>query len=244
MTLDVVIMAGGLGKRMNSSRPKVLHLLKEKPLIVHVLENALKLNPKKILIIVGKFKDIIKKELEKYFEIDKFEFVNQELALGTGNAIQCAMPHLSKNRKILILSGDVPLLKYETMEMLLLDDEATIMVTKYENPKGYGRIIKDENEEFKKICEEGDCNEYEKKIKLVNAGVYCINSNILCDYLPQLKSNNNQNEYYLTDVFEQIKKNQKIKLIELSESKNNELLGVNTIEELEELEKLFIKNLE
>ena len=111
--INIIIMAGGLGKRMNSSLPKVLHLINNKPMIVNIIETVLMLNLNQIFIIVGKFKDIIQTTIEKYIVSDLIEYVIQEEPLGTGHAIQCCYNNLllNHNLKTLILSGDVPLIK-------------------------------------------------------------------------------------------------------------------------------------
>ena len=215
----VLIMAGGLGKRMNSELPKVLHLLKEKPLIVHVIETALKINPIKIGIIVGKYREIIQTTINKYLkDTSKIEYIIQPDALGTGHAIMCCKDFLSiyKNSSVTILSGDVPLIKSETLERLntsLNKSHAAILINKLDNPTGYGRIIID-NKQFVKIVEEKDCSKEERKVDLVNS---------------------KQNEYYLTDIFNFIDK----KFIDLLYLENKyEVMGVNTPEQLMSLEQL------
>ena len=232
--LDIIIMAGGLGKRMNSNMPKILHLLDDKPLLVHVLINANQLLPQNIYLVVGKYKNVIKEVLELYLNIDNVTFVEQEEPLGTGHAVQCVMPHLidSKN-KVLILSGDVPFLSTKTLHYLFIPSKVCIMSADIDNPTGYGRIIK-ENDRFVKIVEEKDCSESEKKIKTINTGVYSIDANILCKYLPQLNNDNAQNEYYLTDLFAMI--NEEVEVIHLHKSKNFEISGVNTKQQLKDLE--------
>lgn len=234
----VLIMAGGLGKRMNSELPKVLHLLKEKPLIVHVIESALKINPIKIGIIVGKYKNIIEMTINQYLkDISKIEYIIQEKALGTGHAIMCCKDFLSnyKNSSVTILSGDVPLIKSDTLERLntsLNKCEATILINKLENPIGYGRIIID-NEQFVKIVEEKDCNDKERKVDLVNSGIYSFKTEPILNNISKINNNNKQNEYYLTDIFNFIDK----KLIDLVHLENKyEVMGVNTSEQLKELE--------
>lgn len=245
--LNVIIMAGGLGKRMESTIPKVLHVILDKPMIVHVIEESIKLNPDKIIIVVGKYKDIIDKTIRDYIDLDNLPilFVNQPEALGTGHAIQCCMNELNKilTKTTLILSGDVPLLKYETMyELIQNTNKVKIMTTELENSSGYGRII-ESNYEFLKIKEEKDCLPEEKLIKKINCGIYSFNTEILCKYLPYLNNNNSQNEYYLTDIIEIIKMNEKIKvdMFNIPNNKHHEIMGINTKEQLLELEK-FMKN--
>ena len=238
-------MAGGLGKRMNSKIPKVLHQILNKPMLVRVIEQARLLLPYKILIIVEKYKDIIIKTLEKHIIIDEnIIFINQPEALGTGHAIQCCIPELIKykNSTTIILSGDVPLLRADTLrDFLQYFNIVKLITTLLDDPNGYGRIIEDKNI-FNKIVEEKDCNLEEKNIKKVNCGIYAFNSEILCKYLPFLTNNNSQKEYYLTDIIEIIKKNENITvdLFTISKEKQYQVIGVNTIEQLYQLELMII----
>tara|TARA_R110002073_G_scaffold217844_3_gene378130 strand:+ start:8281 stop:9963 length:1683 start_codon:yes stop_codon:yes gene_type:complete len=236
----VLIMAGGLGKRMNSELPKVLHLLKEKPLIVHVIETALKINPIKIGIIVGKYREIIEVTINQYLkDTCKIEYIIQPDALGTGHAIMCCKDFLFnyKNSSVTILSGDVPLIKSDTLEKLnnyLDKSDAVILINKLENPIGYGRIIT-HDEEFIKIVEEKDCNDIERKVDFVNSGIYSFKTETILNNISKITNNNKQNEYYLTDIFNFIDK----KLIHLIYLENKyEVMGVNTPEQLMSLEQL------
>jgi bifunctional N-acetylglucosamine-1-phosphate-uridyltransferase/glucosamine-1-phosphate-acetyltransferase GlmU-like protein len=223
MSKIVLIMAGGLGKRMNSDLPKVLHLLNNKPLIVHIIETAVKINPEKIGIIVGKYRQIIQKTINKYVsDNSKIEYINQPEALGTGHAILCCKPFLSKYSDlcVTILSGDVPLITSQTLERLnnsLLENGSALLVNKLENPFGYGRIkTKDE-----------------RKIDLVNSGIYCFKNNILLSNIEKINNNNKQNEYYLTDIFNFINRKN---IILINTENNYEVMGINNPEQLKELE--------
>tara|TARA_Y100000389_G_scaffold39087_1_gene33478 strand:+ start:3890 stop:4651 length:762 start_codon:yes stop_codon:yes gene_type:complete len=240
----ILILAGGLGKRMNSELPKVLHLLKNKPLLVHVIETSLQLNPAKIGIIVGKYKNIIETTVNKYIadvHSSKIEYIIQPEALGTGHAIMCCKEFLSnnasENTQVTILSGDVPLIRSNTLKKLsktLSEHEATILVNKLNDPYGYGRIITDKDKDtFIKIVEEKDCNDEEKKVKIVNSGIYALKCNTIVDNIEKITNNNNQKEYYLTDIFNFID-NQNITLHYLDNI--YEVMGVNTPEQLKLLE--------
>ena len=241
--LHVLILAGGLGKRMQSDLPKVLHKLMGKPMLVRVIETAFSLSPEKIFLIVGKYEPVIRETLTKYISLDNIIFVNQREALGTGHAVQCALPQLNtlpKNDKVLILSGDVPLLKENTMKSMFSSNHlVNLLTTLYDDPHGYGRIITNKSGDFLKITEEKDCNDEERKIQVINAGVYSFEIDLLCNYLPKITNDNAQQEYYLTDIFEIILENEnmEIGLVELPKERSLELIGINTKEQLEELER-------
>ncbi len=257
--LVVVIMAGGLGKRMESNLPKVLHNVHEKPMLVRILETLRIFHNSyypihKILIVVGKFRDVIKSTLEKYLNIEDLVFIDQLNPMGTGHALQCCKNELLKEEydcsNTLILSGDVPLITPDTMFNMVCNVKyVRIMTTILNNPIGYGRIVEvisnydnfGDEPIFHKIVEDKDCTRDEKEIRKVNCGVYVINTDLLCSYLPFLTNNNAQNEYYLTDIIEIIKKNVdvNIEMYEVPKDKQYEIMGVNTKDQLKELEALF-----
>jgi len=235
-------MAGGLGKRMESDLPKVLHKILDKPMIVHVIEESIKLCPKKILIVVGIYYEIIKETISKYIQQDiPIKYIYQPQSLGTGHAIQCCVDELKLDQQTttLILSGDVPFLKYDTMSNIINTNTVKIGITELENSFGYGRIILNDSN-FEKIVEEKDCSAEEEKIKLVNCGIYAFNTAILCKYLHHLSNNNSQKEYYLTDIIEIIKinENKKIELCVIEKEKHYQIMGINTKNQLLELERL------
>jgi UDP-N-acetylglucosamine diphosphorylase/glucosamine-1-phosphate N-acetyltransferase len=244
----VIILAGGLGKRMNSHLPKVLHQIAGEPMIVHIIKQALLLSPQKILIVVGKYKSIIQETIQSFIQYDNtIEFVFQEEALGTGHAIQCCVHSLSdySHSKVLVLSGDVPLLKSSTMSQLISEMEcpANILVTKIENPTGYGRIVENTNQI--EIVEEKDCSPEQRKIQKINGGIYAFQkASILAKYIKMLKNDNSQKEYYLTDVIKFIQEgeNTPVKLFELPLEKQVEIFGVNTPEQLRICELEICKN--
>ena len=244
----IIIMAGGLGKRMNSDLPKVLHKIKNKPMIVHILETSLKLNVHKIGIVVGKFNTIIKNTISEYISqemIDsKIQYIMQNEPLGTGHAILCCKNFLSKMpeyiNNICILSGDVPLISCTTInELLNTTQYSKILIANLSEPYGYGRI-KTQNNKIIKIIEEKDCNENEKKISFINSGIYTFNTKILLHYIDKLTNNNNSKEYYLTQIFELISKdNINIDYSIIKDIK--EISGINTQEQLIILENYMQK---
>jgi len=236
----IIIMAGGLGKRMKSDLPKVLHKINGKPLLLNVIQESMLLDPLKILIVVGYYRNVIEQTLSQYISIDNIEFIMQHEALGTGHAIQCCRAELLKytDTNVIILSGDTPLLKSSTIKEILFDfHKVKIVTTIMKNPYGYGRII-ETNGMFDKIVEEKDCTVEEQIVKRVNCGIYAFDTQILCKYLPLLTNKNAQGEYYLTDVVEIIKMNEDIHidLYDICDDKQIEVMGVNTIEQLHALE--------
>ena len=243
----VILMAGGLGKRMQSETPKVLHRIRGLPMIVHLLLTIKQLQYPitKIMIVVGKYRPIIEKTIFKYVDADKIQFINQREPLGTGHAIQCCRDELllhPPSTNVLILSGDVPLLTPATMEKML-DDLKTvrILTTKLDDPRGYGRIIRDEEGKFHSIVEEKDATDVQRAIQYINGGIYAVNCGLLCRYLPLIQNHNEQREYYLTDIVEIIKKNEgvEVEMMEMDKSGQREMLGVNTPEELEHLNQIY-----
>ena len=247
-----IIMAGGLGKRMGSNVPKVLHKLGGIPMLCHILIKLKVLsniaNIRKILIVVGKFKDLIKAELDKHPNLPDYEFVIQDEPLGTGHALQCCIPELSvyPNSETLILSGDVPLIRPYTMNRLIaIPSPVKIITAKVKEPSGYGRIVRN-GDYFDKIVEHKDCNKCELDINEINSGIYVINTEYLCKHLPSLKNNNSQKEYYLTDIIQIIKNEEHVCVgtYEMPEKDQYETSGVNTLEQLKELEKILLKQLD
>ena len=250
--LVAIIMAGGLGKRMNSDLPKVLHKIAGVPMICHILTKLTELSSVKpsVMIVVGKYKQIIEETINDFlqekdlqFLIEKIQYIDQIEPMGTGHAIQCCRSELLKyqNANVLILSGDVPLISSQLiMKMVTNLNTIRITVTCLENSTGYGRIVEKDGK-FDKIVEEKDCNAEQKTIQKVNCGLYAVDCNTLCRYLPYLKNNNSQNEYYLTDIIEIIKCEELIdvEMCEISKESQHEIMGVNTIQQLEELEKLL-----
>lgn len=247
--LVVIIMAGGLGTRMESNIPKVIHKLKGIPMINHILHNIQKLGNiielKQILIVVGKYKDQIKEEIEKFVNTQIITYVTQHEALGTGHAIQCCMNELNKypNSNTLILSGDVPVFSTNSMFNLVNNlDKVRITTITNNNPTGYGRIVMNNNK-FVRIVEHNDCTPEQLSILKVNCGIYAFNTEILCKWLPHITNNNKKEEYYLTDIVEIIKnkENTEIQLYDLPIEKMIEVIGVNTIAQLNELNNLIKK---
>uniref|UniRef100_A0A6C0BTH1 UDP-N-acetylglucosamine diphosphorylase n=1 Tax=viral metagenome TaxID=1070528 RepID=A0A6C0BTH1_9ZZZZ len=237
----IIIMAGGNGTRMKSSLPKVLHKVDGIPMIVKIIHEALLLSPRKIFIVVGRHRLLIENNIKEHIDITNIHFVDQLNPLGTGHAIMTCRKYLIKYNysDVLILSGDVPCITSNTMNKMFRNmHKCKIAVFEKENPHGYGRIIT-KNSKFVKIVEELDASNEEKKVNIVNCGLYCFDSVTLCKYLPFLKNNNKKGEYYLTDIIEIIKKYEQINIdmYNIPLVKYIEVTGVNTPEELSEINK-------
>jgi bifunctional UDP-N-acetylglucosamine pyrophosphorylase/glucosamine-1-phosphate N-acetyltransferase len=199
----VAILAAGRGTRMKSDLPKVCHTLGSLSLVERVLNSCLLLEPSRLLVIVGYQSERVKKSLEAYSDL---EFVEQTEQLGTGHAVQQLLPHLDGfTGDLLIMNGDVPLLRTSTIQQLLEthkahQNAATLLTAQLPNPQGYGRVFCDGQNLLKQIVEDRDCTPAQKQNRRINAGVYCFNWPQLEKVLPQLEANNEQQEYYLTDV--------------------------------------------
>jgi UDP-N-acetylglucosamine diphosphorylase/glucosamine-1-phosphate N-acetyltransferase len=243
--LATVILAAGKGKRMkNPDKSKVMHKLLNKPIIEYVVELAHKIHSDKIIVIVGHQKKSVIDFLENKFRSDKIKFAHQDVQLGTGHAVMQTESGLTVfDGEVLILSGDVPLLEYKTVdEFLKFHSEggfsASLISAHFEDPSGYGRIIRNASGDFIDIKEEKDSTEEQKKIKEINSGIYLVDNKKLFDALKTLSSDNSQGEYYLTDIFRDFI-SKKYKIGAMPVNNTLEITGVNTIEQLTEMENLI-----
>jgi bifunctional UDP-N-acetylglucosamine pyrophosphorylase/glucosamine-1-phosphate N-acetyltransferase len=208
--LNVLVLAAGLGTRMRSDMAKVLHRLDGRPLVNHVVRTAAALAPKKVFIVVGHQADEVRKIVTAELGEDvSVEFVVQERQIGTGDAVNVARPHLENDEsEVLILSGDVPMIRPETLAALVQKHRAhrgrgascTILSVKLADPTGYGRIVRDSQGIFSRIVEQRDASPEEQEIKEINSGIYCFDTVELFRALSHIKNHNAQGEYYLTDV--------------------------------------------
>ena len=240
MDTHAIIMAGGEGKRMQSSIPKVLHNVAGEPMILRILKKVQQLNVVKIYIVCGKALDQIQTAVEQYFEGDNnVVFVHQPVAKGTGDAIRQCLPFLpNKEVNVLILNGDTPLIDV-SLDMFVTSPVPALMVTELDNPYGNGRILTDVGGKFKRIVEEKDATLVEKTINLVNCGAYYISCRDLQSYIPLLSCNNAQKEYYLTDICEFIKDN--LHLVQIPKYIQYELINVNSPLDLANAERQVIQ---
>tara|TARA_Y100000590_G_C15651932_1_gene989115 strand:+ start:408 stop:1139 length:732 start_codon:yes stop_codon:yes gene_type:complete len=234
-SLNICILAAGKGTRMNSDLPKVLHKINNKPIIHFVIEKSLLLSPNQTILIIGYKNELVKQSVENF----DISFAYQNEQKGTAHAIEQCMDYLKLCKgNTLVLSGDVPLISIKTLKKLINIHNknhslASILTAHIEDPSGYGRIIRDNNYSFKKIVEHKDASVDELKINEINSGIYIFNTEILCKNISLIKNNNNQGEYYLTDIFDFINN----KDVSTYKTPNiDEINGINTIEQLENIE--------
>lgn len=199
--LYALILAAGEGKRMHSTLPKVLHSICGKPMLAYILSSAVELTSE-VAIIVGHGASHVRKNFG-----EQWSYLLQKEQFGTGHAVLQSFNYLPDRGMVLILCGDTPLLTADHLRPLVtacLRSKAAVGTTVLDNPGGYGRIVRDQNGAVKAIVEDRDADETTKKIKEINTGTYCLDIELLKKYLPLLKSENSQGEYYLTDLIEMI----------------------------------------
>jgi bifunctional UDP-N-acetylglucosamine pyrophosphorylase / glucosamine-1-phosphate N-acetyltransferase len=221
----VAILAAGRGTRMKSNLPKVLHSLGGRSLIERVIDSVKPLSPTQQMVIVGYQAAEVKAAMHS---IPDLEFVEQTVQLGTGHAIQQLLPHLQGyTGDLLVLYGDVPLLRTETLKNLLQTHQenqnaATILTAYLNNPKGYGRVFCNGENIVQQIIEDRDCTPDQKQNNRINAGIYCFRWQDLAKVLPHLQTNNSQKEYYLTDAVGLL---EPVMAVDLED--DQEILGIN-----------------
>ena len=234
-----IIMAAGKGTRMKSKKSKLVHKIYGKELIKRVADLAKEVGSDEIVTVVGHLKEEIENVLG-----DTVQYAYQDDLLGTGHALMQATPFLeNKKGKVIILYGDVPIIRKETLENLIIKsiknkEYATLLTAIYENPTGYGRIIRDEGGNIKAIVEEKDANMFEKEIKEINSGIYCFDIEELLSAIKLIKPDNAQGEYYLTDVIK-IMNDKGLKTGAVIVEDNTEILGVNDRAQLELLTRVL-----
>ena len=234
-----VIMAAGKGTRMKSEKSKLVHKIYDKELVKRVADVAKEVGSDEVVAVVGYLKEQVIDVLG-----NSVEYAYQEELLGTGHAVMQATKYLEgKKGKAIILYGDVPIIRKETLINLVTKsyknkEYATLLTAIYENPTGYGRIIRDEGGNIKAIVEEKDANMYEKGIKEINSGIYCFDIEELLAALKLIKPDNAQGEYYLTDVIK-IMNDKGLKTGAVIVDDNTEILGVNDRAQLELLTRVL-----
>jgi bifunctional UDP-N-acetylglucosamine pyrophosphorylase/glucosamine-1-phosphate N-acetyltransferase len=198
MALEIVVLAAGQGKRMRSQLPKVLHPLAGKPLLAHVLDTARGLSARKVVVVHGHGADAVKQA----FANAPVDWVLQAEQLGTAHAVMQAMPRVSADADVIILYGDVPLVRPATLKRLLdaARDGLAVLTADLDDPLAYGRVVRDASGRVKRIVELRDANEAERAIREINAGFYAVSAKRLAGWLKKIDNRNAQKEYYLTDL--------------------------------------------
>ena len=234
-----VVMAAGKGTRMKSNKSKLVHQIYGKELVTRVVETAKKADVNEIIAVVG-----YKKEQVQAVLGDSVKYAYQEEMLGTGHAVMQTVKYLEGRKgKVVVLNGDVPILRPETLKNLIQKsiknkEYATLLTAIYDNPTGYGRIIRDEGGNIKGIVEQKDATEEQREIQEINAGIYCFDIEELLLALREIKPNNAQGEYYLTDVIK-IMNDKGLKTGAVIVEDNTEILGVNDRLQLEMLTRIL-----
>ena len=234
-----IVMAAGKGTRMKSKKSKLVQKIYGKEIVKRAVENAEKAGVKEIVAVVGYMKEEVMAVLG-----ENVKYAFQEEMLGTGHAVMQAKEYLKgKKGKVLVLNGDVPLIRPETLNKLIEKsmenkEYATLLTAIYDNPTGYGRIVRDEGGNIEAVVEEKDTTPSQKEIKEINAGIYCFDIEELLDALEKIKPNNAQGEYYLTDVV-QIMNEKGLKTGAVIVEDNTEILGINDRIQLEMLTKVL-----
>ena len=241
-----VIMAAGKGKRMlNPELPKVLYQVDGRPMIDYVVALALRIDSLKTIVVVRHQRDSVVEHVSSQFG-PRVTFVEQREQFGTGHAVLQTESELEGFQgDVLVLSGDVPLLREKTLMGMIEEHRtsravATILTADIPNPSGYGRILRQEDGSVRRIVEDRDASESERAVKEINSGIYVFEKVELFKALRNLRSHNVQNEYYLTDVFERFW-NEKLKVLAVKVHDCNEVRGVNTVDELRQAQEAYLK---
>jgi bifunctional UDP-N-acetylglucosamine pyrophosphorylase/glucosamine-1-phosphate N-acetyltransferase len=236
MPLEVIVLAAGLGKRMHSDLPKVLQPLAGRPLLAHVLDTARALSPRKILVVHGHGADRVR---AAFGEAKGIEWVLQAEQLGTGHAVQQAASRLGADADVLILYGDVPLVRADTLKQLLDSAKSGVAVLTVElaDPTGYGRVVRDASGGVQKIVEHKDASREQQALREVNAGFYALSARRLAAWLPKLRNDNAQKEYYLTDIVK-LAVGEGVPVAAVKAADQWEAAGVNSKKELAALERV------
>ncbi len=238
--MQIVILAAGQGKRMNSRLPKVLQPLAARPLLGHVVTTSRSLGPRTLCVVYGHGGDQVRAALDA----PDIVWAEQAQQLGTGHAVQQAMPMLGDEGAVLVLYGDVPLIQAQTLRDLLDAAEGSrvaLLTVTLADPTGYGRIMRDLNGKILSIVEEKDASGGIRAIREVNTGILCAPARLLRDWLARLRNDNAQGEFYLTDVIEMAVQDG-VEVVARQPAHEWEVLGVNNKVQLAELERIHQRN--
>ncbi len=236
--LNIVILAAGLGKRMHSALPKVLHPLAGKPLLGHVLDTAHSLSPQRICVVYGHGGEAVPQAIDD----ESLTWVQQTPQLGTGHALMQALPHLNSTGMTLVLYGDVPLTTIETLRRLIAtagSKDFALLTVELADPAGYGRIVRnDETGGITAIVEEKDASKVQRQIREINTGIMAIPNQYLHGWLHKLENKNAQKEYYLTDIVAMAVKDG-VKVEAAQPAYDWETIGINSKTQLAALERIY-----
>lgn len=237
MKTDVVILAAGQGSRMKSALPKVMHTLAGKPMLQHVIDSARQLQPQGLHVVIGHEGE----QVEQAMANQDLSFVWQREQLGTGHAVAQAMPNIDQESVVLVLYGDVPLTRPDTLEKLTqiaAQGDLGLLTVTLEDPTGYGRIIRNAVGDVVAIVEHKDATEQEQLVREVNTGILALPSAALHEWLPRLSSDNAQGEYYLTDVIAMAAE-EGMRVRAIQPEAEQEVQGVNNRMQLAQLERWY-----
>lgn len=235
MSFSVIVLAAGQGKRMNSSKPKVLQVLAGKPLLHHVLKTAQQLNPAQMLVVCGYKGELLQQSCQEFL----VDWVWQMEQRGTGHAVQAAYPDLVSTSRVLILYGDVPLVQKNSLEQLLKntpENAIGILTARVANPFGLGRILRNDQQQIIGIVEEKDATPEQRDINEINSGIYVLPYKHLAAWLGSLTAHNQQQEYYLTDVIAMAVADA-VPVISYVINSELEISGINSQEQLSTVER-------
>lgn len=241
MSFSVIVLAAGQGTRMGSNQPKVLQLLAGKPLLHHVLNTCNLISPQQTLVVCGYKRELLQQSCQDF----KVDWVWQKEQLGTGHAVQCAFSDLSTQSRVLVLYGDVPLITAATLQKLLYStpaDSIGILTANLEDPTGLGRIIRDKQGRITAIVEQKDASAAQLAITEINTGIYVLPYKYLGSWLADLKTNNEQQEYYLTDIIAMAVANG-VPIFSHQVNDVMEIIGVNSQQQLATLERTYQKHI-
>ncbi len=233
--MNIVVLAAGQGKRMHSNLPKVLHPIAGKALVSHVIDTARSLSPRRLCLVYGHGGDAVRAALDA----PDLAWALQEPQLGTGHAVQQALPYVADGGTTLVLYGDVPLIQADTLKRLLQAAEGALAILTVEltDPQGYGRIVRDGGGRVVRIVEQKDANSEERAIREINTGIMAMPTERLGKWLARLSSNNAQNEFYLTDIVGMAVE-EGVPVHTANPQYAWEVLGVNSKVQLAELERI------
>ena len=238
-----VILAAGLGKRRKSTRAKVLHEVLQRPMILYVVDVARAIAGENVVVVVGHQAERVRQVVGAHVST---AFALQAQQLGTGHAVQCALPLVPDGcRQVVILCGDVPLITAETISALIADHRrhrrhVTVLAVEVDDPTGYGRILQDADHRVVGIVEEADASAAQKALRVINTGVYCVDRDRLAAALQEIDSDNAQGEFYLTDIIA-VGHDENWNVGALVAEDPVEFFGVNSRQDLQAVERIMRK---